>query len=918
MASRIKGITIEIDGKTKPLESALKHVNSDLSKTQSSLRDVERLLKLDPGNTDLLAQKQRLLQDAIDGTEKKLSSLKEAQAQAKQQLEAGTLGQEKYDALQREIVATERQLDSFKSKASETSAALKSSSSGLDSFASSADSLSGKLSGVSKAAGGLAAGAAAAVPATQELRRDLSFLYQNARDAGVGIGATEKAFKTFNAVSGETDSSVEAVSNLLQAGFTTSNLQIAVEGLAGAASRFPDTLKIEGLADGLQETLATGKAVGPFGELLDRLGIGADNFSNGLANCTTEAEKQNYALQTMAKAGLMDSYKGWRDNNEALAEYEDSTLEMQMALGDLAEAISPIVTGLAKLATAGLEAFNGLPKPMQAVAGGLVGITAAAGPTISAAGKVAGGISKLKTAAEEGSTAAKALTRAGKGAASALSVIPAPAAAAAAAAVVVGGAIYSAYESTHKYTNAAKEMSEANAESVSSINSQAETAQFYAQQLDMLSQKENKTAQDKQLIQAYVDKLNGSVEGLGLSYDAETDKLNQSTDAVYKKIDAMKQEALQSAYLEHSKKALESYTESQIKMAEAQEKVKTAQEAYDKAAESGYVSQQLSTDLAQAKAEYNDLKSATSTYWTEYLKQSNAAAMASGQWDKLVNEAKSAGIKIPESLTQGIKSGQYAIPTTVEELKALIQFDDMVNRAGVSGTKTAKELSAKLAAGQIDAQTAAQMLSSAIDNGLGAEVPKAGAKGSSTGKSFASGAKGTSGQARSAGTSLGQAAQSGAGSVSLYSTGYNIGAGLAHGMRNALTVVRNAAHALASAADEAIRKKQEVASPSRLQMRNGQYIAEGLAIGMLNRRAMVRTAATELAGAADAGIDAGFTPNVTAQRSLQATTSAKATKFDYNQLAQVVKSAASGITFTIVMDQRELGRGLRGMGVQFA
>lgn len=54
----------------------------------------------------------------------------------------------------------------------------------------------------------------------------------------------------------------------------------------------------------------------------------------------------------MAKAGLMDSYKGWRDNNEALAEYEDSTLEMQMALGDLAEAISPIVTGLAKLATA--------------------------------------------------------------------------------------------------------------------------------------------------------------------------------------------------------------------------------------------------------------------------------------------------------------------------------------------------------------------------------------------------------------------------------------------------------------------------------------------------------------------------------------------------------------------------------------
>ena len=105
-----------------------------------------------------------------------------------------------------------------------------------------ASSASGKVSGLSKAAGGLAAGAAATVPATQELRRDLSFLEQNAKDAGIGLNATEQAFKTFNAVSGETDSSVEAVSNLLQAGFTESNLQIAVEGVSGAMSRFPDTL----------------------------------------------------------------------------------------------------------------------------------------------------------------------------------------------------------------------------------------------------------------------------------------------------------------------------------------------------------------------------------------------------------------------------------------------------------------------------------------------------------------------------------------------------------------------------------------------------------------------------------------------------------------------------------------------------
>lgn len=67
-------------------------------------------------------------------------------------------------------------------------------------------------------------------------------------------------------MSGETDSSVEAVSNLLQAGFTESNLQKAVEGLANAATTFPDTIKIESLADSLQETIATGEATGQFAE----------------------------------------------------------------------------------------------------------------------------------------------------------------------------------------------------------------------------------------------------------------------------------------------------------------------------------------------------------------------------------------------------------------------------------------------------------------------------------------------------------------------------------------------------------------------------------------------------------------------------------------------------------------------------
>lgn len=78
MANRIKGITVEIGGDTTKLQQALKGVNSEIKNTQSQLKDVEKLLKLDPGNTDLLAQKHKLLGQAVDETKQKLQTLKTA------------------------------------------------------------------------------------------------------------------------------------------------------------------------------------------------------------------------------------------------------------------------------------------------------------------------------------------------------------------------------------------------------------------------------------------------------------------------------------------------------------------------------------------------------------------------------------------------------------------------------------------------------------------------------------------------------------------------------------------------------------------------------------------------------------------------------------------------------------------------
>ena len=88
-STKIRGITIELGADTSGLSKALKEVNTEIGKTSKDLKDVERLLKLDPGNTELLAQKQRLLNDQIGETKTKLDSLKQAQSQVDLSTEEG-------------------------------------------------------------------------------------------------------------------------------------------------------------------------------------------------------------------------------------------------------------------------------------------------------------------------------------------------------------------------------------------------------------------------------------------------------------------------------------------------------------------------------------------------------------------------------------------------------------------------------------------------------------------------------------------------------------------------------------------------------------------------------------------------------------------------------------------------------------
>lgn len=124
MADRIKGITIEIGGDATGLSKALSGVNKEIRDTQSQLKDINRLLKLDPQNVVLLTQKQQALSKAIEDTERKLKALEAAEKQVQQQFAEGKISQEQYNALEREIEETRISLESLKKTEKEVQSQL--------------------------------------------------------------------------------------------------------------------------------------------------------------------------------------------------------------------------------------------------------------------------------------------------------------------------------------------------------------------------------------------------------------------------------------------------------------------------------------------------------------------------------------------------------------------------------------------------------------------------------------------------------------------------------------------------------------------------------------------------------------------------------------------------------------------------
>lgn len=235
MADRIKGITIEIGGDTTKLSSALKDVNKEIKNTQSDLRDVEKLLKLDPGNTELLTQKQQLLAKAVDDTKDKLQKLKDAQAQMNA---AGVdKSSAEYQALEREIIDCEQALKKLEKAARESNVTLQKVADAGKKLQSVGSSVEAVGREVSKASAIIATGMGTAVKTTMDFDTAMSKVqaisgasaedFNKLRDRAREMGASTKFSAT---------EAAEAMTYMAMAGWKTQQMYDGLPGILNLAA----------------------------------------------------------------------------------------------------------------------------------------------------------------------------------------------------------------------------------------------------------------------------------------------------------------------------------------------------------------------------------------------------------------------------------------------------------------------------------------------------------------------------------------------------------------------------------------------------------------------------------------------------------------------------------------------------------
>lgn len=323
-ANRIKGITVEIGGDTTKLQTALKGVNTEIRNTQSQLKDVEKLLKLDPGNTELMAQKHRLLGDAVRETKEKLETLKTAAEQANDALARGEISQSQYDALQREIIETENNLRDLERQAGQSAVALqKIAATGekLKTVGSAIEGVGQKLMPVTAAVGGLGV---AAVKVASDFDSAMSQVAAVSGATGKDLEALrDKAREMGSKTKFSASEAAEAMNYMAMAGWKTGDMLSGIDGIMNLAAASGEDLATT--SDIVTDALtALGLSAEDSGHFADILAAASSNANTNVSMmgetfkyCAPvagalgfSAEDTAEAIGLMANAGIKSSQAG--------------------------------------------------------------------------------------------------------------------------------------------------------------------------------------------------------------------------------------------------------------------------------------------------------------------------------------------------------------------------------------------------------------------------------------------------------------------------------------------------------------------------------------------------------------------------------------------------------------------------------
>lgn len=374
---RIKGLTIEIGGDTTQLSESLHDVNKSITSTQAQLKDVEKLLKLDPTNTEMLAQKQELLTQAISKTEEKLETLKDAAVQAEKQLGEGKISQEQFAALQREIAATEIELKRYDSQLDTAADATENLGDAAEQAAQDSGDASEEIGELSDAAddlgdaaedagddtkdlgesardsgdgfsvldGAVATfignGLTALVSAigdaistfaelsesTQEYRENMSKLYTATSAAGMDADYITQAYSQLYGVLGDETATTTTISNFEKLGVSMQDMDSLLDSATGIWAVYGDSIPLDGLAESVNETAKVGQITGTMADAINWASASNDTWTNALSG--------NAAALSAFQSGVSQGMSAEDAFNEALAACGDEQERQQLIISTL-------------------------------------------------------------------------------------------------------------------------------------------------------------------------------------------------------------------------------------------------------------------------------------------------------------------------------------------------------------------------------------------------------------------------------------------------------------------------------------------------------------------------------------------------------------------------------------------------------